>query len=336
MPSMPSSVTPRASVRRAVAVVSLAAVAVGGVALAQARSASLEAQTLQRAAAEREVLLDLENVRASYAAPAMAARRNAASLRLLVADALTGDTLTSDVRSGDRPASGDGFDADTLRATVSERSATLHRAAGELEEASGTTRLVRPERVDPSQLDGLRARLHPIASQAVATAALLRDAADDAEATSKVVLALHAAATDLVEHTAGLPTSDDPEVIAAAWEAERERVERYLDAIDATDEFPALAQLHAVHHDVAEGLAAVADQATELLAAGKLDAYNDRLAEHLGTLHAEDLRDELHEATLISLTAAVADIEAAEEHALGLLHALEGLRRDAPTLLAGG
>jgi hypothetical protein len=108
----------------------------------------------------------------------------------------------------------------------------------------------------------------------------------------------------------------------------------YLDAIEAAEDIPALAPLTVVHRDLAERLRVVADDGAEALADGDLDAYNERLAEQLGALDAEELRDELREATASALAAAVADVEAAEEHALGLLHELERLRRDTPSLVA--
>jgi hypothetical protein len=305
----------RVPVLVAVAVLALALVAI------QLRANAVAAEAEARALAEQQLANDVHSVRETLAAPALEARAGTASLRLLLAETVTGATAL------------DADDRDTL-ATIDARAGALRTAADRLDTAAATPH-PRPSGDLPAEaIDDLVQRLGPVDAQAHATAALLRDAAGDAVATARAAHELHAAVAALAEHTAELPDSDEPEAIAAAWTAEEELRTTYLDAIDAAAELPVLAPLTAVHRDLAERLTSVADEGAKALADGDLDAYNDRLEEQLGALDHEELRDELRDATASSLAAAVAEVEAAEEHALGLLHELDRLRRDTPTLVA--
>jgi hypothetical protein len=300
-----------------VAVVALALVLVAVQLRANAAVADAEAHAL----AEQQLTGDVDTLREALVAPALEARTTAASLRLLLAESVSGATIVT------------GDDAEAL-STIQARATALRGAADQLDTAAENPHPQRPAELSAAEIDAVFQRLGPIDAQARAAAALLRDAAAEAAGTARAAIALHAAVADLVDHTQELPDGDDPEVIAAAWAAEGELRTAYLDAIEAADAIPALAPLTAVHRDLAERLTAVAEQGAQALADGDLDAYNERLAEQLGELDAEALRDELREATATALTATVADVEAAEEHALGLLHELERLRRDTPSLIA--
>jgi hypothetical protein len=300
----------------------VAVLALGLVLLAvQLRDNAAAAEAEARALAEQQLMNEVHTLRESLATPAQQARTTAASLRLLLAEAVSGATVVS----------GDDGEALTI---IQARATALRGAADQLDTAAASPHPRRPADLSVADVDAVFQRLGPIDAQAHAGAALLRDAAADAGGTARAAIALHTAVVDLAEHTQELPDGDDPEVIAEAWAAEAELRTAYLDAIEAADEIPSLAPLTAVHRDLAERLTAVADDGAEALADGDLDAYNDRLAEQLGELDAEELRDELREATAAALSATVADVELAEEHALGLLHELERLRRDTPALVA--
>jgi hypothetical protein len=313
----------RPAAARVSALLALVAAALALVAFQLRADAAAEAEA--RALAEQQLTADVHDLRESLAAPAQEARTAAASLRLLLADAVAGSPDGDAEATTDRAAT-----LDTIRA----RAVALRGAADQLDTAAASPQPRRPDDLPAEEVDALLQRLGPVDAQAHAAAALLRDAADEALTTARVAQALHAAVAALVDHTQELPDGDDPEVIAAAWDAEAQLRADYLDAIEAADEVPALAPLAAVHHDLAERLTAVADDGAAALADGDLDTYNERLEEQLGELDADELRDELRGATAAALAAAVADVEAAEEHALGLLHELERLRRDTPSLVA--
>lgn len=308
----------RPSAARMSVLVAVIALAVALIAV-QLRATTAAAEAEARAVAEHQLTSDVHTFREALAAPAQEARTTAASLRLLLAETVSGSA-----------AAGDAATLDTLQA----RATTLRGAADQLDTAAASPQPRRPADLPAEDVDALLQRLGPVDAQAHGAAALLRDAAADAVATAQAAHGLHAAVADLVDHTQELPDGDEPEVIVEAWAAEAELHAAYLDAIEAADDIPALAPLTVVHRDLAERLRVVADDGAEALADGDLDAYNERLAEQLGALDAEELRDELREATASALAAAVADVEAAEEHALGLLHELERLRRDTPSLVA--
>jgi hypothetical protein len=298
-----------------VALVALALVLAGVQLRANAAAAEAEAATLAR----HQLANDVHTLREGLAAPAQEARTSAASLRLLLAETVSGAGAT---------------DASEALTAIAARATALRGAADQLDAAAAIPRPHRPADLPVEDVDALFERLGPVDAQAHASAALLREAAADGVTTAEAAHRLHAAVADLVDHTQELPDSDDPEVIAAAWAAEAELRTAYLDAIEAADAIPALAPLTAVHRDLAARLTAVADGSAEALVDGDLDAYNERLAQQLGVLDADELRDELDAATTAARTAAVADVEVAEEHALGLLHELERLRRDTPSLVA--
>jgi Tfp pilus assembly protein PilV len=298
-----------------VAVVALALVLVAVQVRANSAAAEAEARTL----AEQQLASDVQTQREALAAPAQEARVTAASLRLLLAETVAGPAVSDD---------------GVALATITERATTLRGAADQLDAAAASPHPDRPADLEAEDVDAVLQRLGPVDAQAHGAATLLRDAASDAVAIAQAADGLHAAVADLVDHTQELPDGDDPEVIAEAWAAEAELRAAYLDAIEAADAIPALAPLTAVHRDLADRLQAVADGGAEALADGDLDTYNERLREQLGELDAEELRDDLREATAAALVATVADVEAAEEHALGLLHELERLRRDTPSLVA--
>jgi trimeric autotransporter adhesin len=310
----------RPATARVYAIAALLALTLGLVAVqlrANVIAADVEAQTR----AEHELATDVDVLRAALAAPARDARTTAASLRVLLAETVAGAATDDDTEALTR---------------IRARASALRGAADQLDTTAASPQPQRPADLPADGIDAVMQRLGPVDAQAHATADLLRDAAVEAVATAAAAQGLHAAVAALVDHTQELPDGDDPEVIAAAWADEAELRTAYLDAIEVADAIPALAALTAVHRDLAERLTAVADEGAAALADGDLDAYNEQLAEQLGELDAEELRAELREATATALAAAVADVETAEEHALGLLHELERLRRDTPSLVASG
>jgi hypothetical protein len=298
----------------------LIALALVVLAVLQVRSSAAAAQAAQedaRVAAEQELASDVHELRTDLAVPARQARTATASLRVLVGAAVTGTALV------------EAPDGDPLE-TVATRTATLRETAVRLERAADGPLPTRPGALRSASLDALLPRLDPLGEQARATAEHLRTAAAEADELAAAALGLHAAARDLVAGTDTLPSSDDPAAVAAAWDEELDRLHAYLEAIEAAEAVPALRALAGVHRDAVEPLATFAEEAVATLAAGDLDAYNDRREAELGAIDTAAVGEALTAATAEVLPQAVQQLEHAEGRALGLLHELERVRRATP------
>lgn len=303
---------------RATALVAAIATVVAVTALVQLRPSSAAAQEAAavQATPDQEVTNDLRTVRDRFAAPAFDARATTASLRVLVADAVTGSAVT---------------DAPTLDPleTIGERTSSLRETAVRLSHAADRSLPLRATAVSSPTIEALLQRLDLVAAQAKTTAEHLHTAAQHADEVGTAALALHTAAQDLVARTSDLPETDDPDVVAGAWADEHDRLQAYLDAIAAAEEVPALASIAAVHRDVAEPLADFAHTAVATLEDGDLDAYNEQLAAGFG-VDVDAVREALVAATTEALPTAVGSLEQAENRALGLVNELERLRRSTP------
>jgi hypothetical protein len=312
--------TTRVPASRATAIVAAVALLAAVVALVQLRASSAAADeaAAEQAAADLEVASDLRSVRERLAVPAMDARATTASLRVLVADAVTGAAVAEEPT------------LDPLE-TITDRTTSLRETAVRLSHAADRSLPLRSAAVSSPTIEAVLQRVDPVAAQAKTTAEHLHNAAQEADELAAAALALHTAAQVFVASTGDLPDSDDPDVVAAAWTDERDRLDAYLDAIEAAEELPALQALAAVHRDVAEPLADFADAAAAALGDGDLDAYNGQLADGFTSFDVEAVREALVAATTQALPTAVDQLEQAENRALGLVNELERLRRATPT-----
>jgi hypothetical protein len=312
--------TTRVPAVRVTAIVAALATLVAVVALVQLRASSAAAQeaAAEQAATDQEVTNDLRAVRDRLTVPAVDARATTASLRVLVADAVTGAAVVDDPT------------LDPLE-TIGDRTSSLRETAVRLSHAADRSLPLRSAAVSSPTIEAVLQRLDPVAAQAKTTAEHLRTAAHDADEVAAAALALHTAAQDFVASTGDLPDSDDPDVVAAAWADERDRLRSYLDAIEAAEAVPVLRSIAAVHRDVAAPLADFAESAVATLADGDLDAYNERLTDAFADFDVEAVREALVAATTEALPNAVEQLEQAENRALGLVNELERLRRATPT-----
>jgi hypothetical protein len=289
-----------------------------GVALVQLDDSTARAHEQAVDAATRELTEDVRVLRSSLAGPARDGEQAATALRTLTAEAITGSTLR------------DGIERDDVRAELDEATGQLLAAADDLDAAAAEDHPTRPSALPVSDVDRLYDRLDAVDDQARTTADALRRAADGPGALAADAADLHAAATTYAATTDDVEGDTDPDEVAAAWDAERDRLADYRAAIDAAATHDALTDLAAIHDELVTPLEQVADRAVDLLDEDDVDGYEDLRAEELPEVDTEELADRLHDAVQAAVAVAIEDAEVAEERALALLREVENLRRDAP------
>ncbi|WP_052666991.1 hypothetical protein [Nitriliruptor alkaliphilus] len=287
----------------------------GAAAVQQLRSASADAAAAEERTARAELARDVQTVRESIADPAREGQTAATGLLRHQLVLIAGEAPDPSV--GDRL-------VDQLTA-----------AADRLDDAADTPA---PERSDLlsaaivgpvfDQLDGLDA-------QAADVADTFRAAAEHARGWLAAVRDLDEAAVRYADSTDELQGGSDPDALAAAWRAERDRIAAYAGAVDEAGEHEASAPLADAHRLLVDGLGDLADEAVARLEAGDVDGYNQLLADRLGGDDrfgfAEALdaaRDQVADASLAG------PLEDARARGLGLLTSLEELRRATPAQLA--
>jgi hypothetical protein len=309
--------TRRARLLSLLALIALVGTAVIGGAVLRARAADAEAERL--AAARFELAQDVRAVRVGYAAPARDGRRAAASLRVLLAETLTGTDRTPEALSSE----------------LDRRIRALRDAADRLELASDRPMPEPPSDLSTDVTDPLFARLDGLDDQARTSADHLRAAADVAERLGTLAHRLTTAASEFAATAEELPDSDDPDAVLAAWSEEADRLAPYRetaeDTLDAA-ESRELEELAEAHLAIIGQLAEAAEDARAALADERFDAYNEDREASLAAV--EELHAQLVAAIDSAVRAAVAPVEAAEERALGVLNELEQLRRETPVGLA--
>jgi hypothetical protein len=263
--------------------------------------------------ATSRLVAEVGGIRGELGPPAFAARDDAATLRLLLAESVIGT---------DR-------DADRVVEQVTEVGARLEDAADRLEsqDIAEVPAPTSPAAEPPSEVpDPQPTSADALREQAADVAVRLREATEGTVEISAAALELQGAA----ERFAGAepPDSTDPDALAAAWADDRDRLGAYHDAAGAAAELPALERHAAAHLEVATSLIALADDAVERLQAGDLDAYDMLLDERLPA--AQTLLDGLEPNLAHSLDAVVSAIETAEGRVLGLLGELDRLRAATP------
>jgi hypothetical protein len=301
--------------RRLAAAGLVAALIGGGVAIQQVRVADAEATAAEQRTARADLAADLGEVRRTIADPARSGQGAASALLrhqlLLIA--------------GDRP---DG--------EVGERLvADLRTAADELGEAATTPMPERPTILPVATVDPIYDRLSGLEDQAADLAGTYRDAADEAETALAALTELETAALRYADESGDVPTSDDPDTVASAWRAERDRLETYRAAVDAAAQRPATAQLAEAHDGLVSGMEQLTADALERLEDGDLDGYNALIAERLGGDDPFGFAGALEAARTEASDAAIdGPLEDARARGLGLLTELEELRRITPAQLA--
>jgi hypothetical protein len=289
-----------------------ALVAAGGAATVQARSAAVAAEEAERRTAQHELDREVFALRTGLAEPAHTAERSAADLLVTVVETVTGSER----------------DAGSVRETLDALVDDLRTAADQLDETAAQPLPARPETVPVQTAEAVFARLELLEDRAGDVAAQLREAADHAEVFASASHELSTAAAEYAASTDELPDSDDPEVLATAWRAERDRLATYREAVDVAVETEGLEELAGTHAELVNALQALADDAVEALDAGDVDGYNDRLADVLGDRDTDTLGEDLVAATEAALDAAtLSELQQARTAALELLIDLEDLRR---------
>jgi hypothetical protein len=301
----------RATTRTTAGIVGAALLVGGGAAVVQARE-SAAAQEAERRAAQQELDRDVTALRTDLAAPAHVAERAANDLLVAVVESVTGSER----------------DADAVRATLETLVADLRAAADELDEAAAGELPDRPEALPVQAADDVFGRLEDVETRAATVADELRRTADRAEAFATAAHDLTSAASAYAAATADLPDSDDPDTLATAWRAERERLAAYAEAVEAAGGIEGLEELAGSHGELVDVMRTLADDAVAALEAGDIDGYNARLAEALDGGLAGSLGDDLVGATEAALGAATVDeLQRTREAVLELLLDLEDLRR---------
>jgi hypothetical protein len=263
-------------------------------------------------AAMSALIADVDGARTSMTEPAFAGRDDAALLRLLLAEAVVG---------GDR-------DADRVSEQITEVAARLDDAADALDTAAATPPPSGPPELSSDSSEPFLVRLDALQEQSNNVATRLRTAADGAVVVSSAALDLHDAARHFADIDAERTDSSDPDVLAAAWAEDLERLTDYDDAARAAAEFAPLEAHAEAHLEVTAALTELAHTAVGHLEAGDVDAYNALLDDAL--TDPAHLLEELEPSLALSLDAVVSDAEAAEGRTLGLLSELDQLRAATP------
>jgi hypothetical protein len=305
---MPAVRTSRATA----SLLAAALVAAGGTAVVQARTSAAAAEEAERRAAQHELDREVFALRTGLAEPAHTAERSAADLLVTVVETVTGSER----------------DAGSVRGTLDDLVEDLRAAADQLDEAAAQPLPARQQAESVEITEAVFVRLEELEDRAGDVAAQLREAADRAEVFASASHELSTAATEYAASTDELPDSDDPDVLATAWRAERDRLATYREAVDVAAATAGLEELAATHAELVDALQTLADDAVEALDAGDVDRYNARLAEVLGDRDADTVAEELVAATGTALEAAtLEELQQARTAALELLIDLEDLRR---------
>jgi hypothetical protein len=290
----------------------LALVAATGLALLQVRADAAAEEEAERRAAQHELDREVFELRNELATPAHAAERTTAELLVAVVETVTGSER----------------DPEAVRATLDRLIGDLHAAADHLEEAAAQPMPTRPQAIPVPTADAIFARLQGVEDQAAELAAQVRQTAEEAEAFATAAHELSSAAAAYAASTQQLPDSDDPDVLADAWRAERDHLDRYRDAVDLAADTAGLEELAGSHAEFVDTLRTLADDSVAALEAGNVDGYNARLEEVLGDEDASALTDELVTATEQALEAAtLRELQETRRALLELLIDLEDLRR---------
>jgi hypothetical protein len=292
--------------------VAVALTAVAGIALLQVRADAAAAEEAERRAAQHELDREVFALRSEMSTPAHEAERTTAELLVTVVETVTGSER----------------DPDAVRETLDRLVADLHAAADHLEGAAAQPLPTRPQAIPVQTADAIFARLRGVEERAGEVAAQVRQAAEEAEAFAAAAHELSSAAATYAASTAELPDSDDPDVLADAWRGERERLDRYREAVDGAAATAGLEELAGSHAELVDTLRALADDAVTALEAGDVDGYNATLTEVLGDEDASSLTDQLVDATEQALEAAtLSELQQTRRSLLELLIELEDLRR---------
>lgn len=297
---IPSSAPRRVAALSAVVVLAVTAAVVGA---AELRERSRAAQQLQQAEARVDLAADLQQRHAQIRASARDAATALRSTQLATAELLTGsDRAPAAVRAeltGLTSALLDHADSLTVVAT------TAHPTPSPALPDDQAT----PVLADASELDVV----------ALALARDLRGAVTRIDATTGAAERLRESMHAYTVSADALPEDDDPDVIAAAWEDERDRLMQLQDALEALRSVAPLGPLTDAHLQVTAVLDTVALEAVETLGAGDVDAYNAAVEEQLSDEAIDALVADLTAALDDALRAALAPLEDLEERSLGLV-----------------
>lgn len=301
--------------RRLIAAVAVLAVLAGGLAFQQIRAADAEATANEQRQASAQLAVELGEIRDLLATPARDGQNTASAL----------------LRHQLELVAGEGPDAEVGDDLVAQ----LRTAADELADAATTPMPDRPMVLPVATVDPVYDRLEGLEGQAAALATVYADAADQAEAALEAVRQLEAAAVAYADTVDQLPSTDDPDAVAEAWQAERDRLADYQDTIDAVADQPAAAPLAAAHGVLVAGMGELADDALARLSDGDIDGYNALLSDRLGVDDPFGFGEALADArTEVADDAIAGPLSDAREGGLGLLTELEELRRVTPAQLA--
>jgi hypothetical protein len=298
--------------RATAGLVGLALAVTAGAAFVQVRADAAAEEEAERRAAQHELDREVFAIRSELVTPAHAAERTTAELLSAVVETVTGSER----------------DPEAVRATLDRLVADLHAAADHLDEAAAQPMPTRPQATPVPTADAVFARLRGLEDRASEVAAQVRQAAEDAEAFAAAAHELSTSAAGYAASTEELPDTDDPDALAAAWRTERDRLDRYREAVDQAASTEGLEELAGSHGELVDTLRRLADDAVSSLETGDVDGYNARLAEVLGDEDASVLTDDLVRATDEALEAATfARLQSARTAVLELLIDLEDLRR---------
>ncbi|MFA9446837.1 hypothetical protein [Egicoccus sp. AB-alg6-2] len=302
----------------------LALVAGAAGATISARSATAEAERVERAelaAASTDLARELAQLRAVVAAPTHDAQQTTAALQVLTAEAITGS---------DR-------DPAAVAADIERQAALLRDQADRIEEAAAVPMPDRPDALPVADVDPLFARIDPLEDQLLDLAEDLRASADAVTELGAVAAGLHGAAADYAATVDAMPEGDDPDVHATAWRNERSRLADYRAAVEQAASFPGIEDLAAAHAELLDALDAFADESLAALEAGDVDGYNARVAAGVGDDVLATWRSGLEAGAETALESpAILQLDRSRALALGVVKELDNVRRSSNSALAVG
>jgi hypothetical protein len=206
-----------------------------------------------------------------------------------------------------------------LKTTVRESGAALQRlSTRELPEI--------PERADEDAITEDLEGLVEAQDRAGTLGMELTTAALRVDFWAETLATLRAQSDRYVETVEGQPDTSDPDQLQEQWEEELEVLGDYRDAAEATAEVPGLGPLAEAYLTYIDANIEFAQEAIELLEAGEIDEYNDRLREVFGDDDPFGFQQEAADATMQVLELGVlGDLAEARDAAAGF--ALEVERR---------
>ena len=273
-----------------------------------------------RAAARFQLGVDVRDRRTAMVDPAREANDAASSLRL---------TLLEYVTASDR-------DLDAVESDRARLEQRLSIAASELRSAGSRGVPDAPAILDATTVIPVLQQVAALQDQAELLATGIDAAVRNSGTWADAVRDLLAANTSYARAASDpADLGRDPDELIARWRAELAPLEAYTAAATAAATVTGLGGLADAHRRYAEANLAWAHEAITLLTAGRIEDYNDRLAEVSAETRSQQLADAITAATAEAASSpAIEAVSLERRRLLSFLQALDELRRSTPRQLA--